>query len=365
MMLVKEKKMQTLQFLYEENLKNHSFIDRKLIIEHKKAILYGPRKSGKTHVIVDHLRHYEKGRFLYIDWMDDRIDKAEIIEHLNAFIHKNAIRLLVIEHFDFSFELPKVEEIILSTMLTCKVLAGFQKYTLYPLDFEEFLAFEKKHSNIEHLFNVFTNYGTFAHLLQSNESDHAKMVQEMLHLILQDSNAYLIYKRFCELQSHKVSLFQIYNHLKSFTKISKDKLYAITADLIDQKLLFLVEKFNQPNAAKKVYLIDFTFKNALSFKKDFIRHFENMVYLELMKRGKTVYYEEGIDFYLPEESLAILCVGFAPKEMIEMRLQKLLPTFWSLHVKRIEVVTLSSESAQDIEGLSFTILPFWEWALQL
>lgn len=357
--------MQTLQFLYEENLKNHFFVDRKLTIEHKKVILYGPRKSGKTHVIIDYLSRYEKERYLYIDWTDDRIEKAEIIEHINTFVRKNAIRLLVIEHFDFSFELPKVEEIILSTILTCKDLAGYQKYLLYPLDFEEFLAFEKKHSNIEHLFNTYTNYGTFAHLIQNNESEHTKAVQEMLHLILPDANAYLIYKRFCELQSHKVSLFQVYNHLKAFTKISKDKLYAATAELVDQKLLFFIEKFNQPNAAKKVYLIDFTFKNALSFKKDFIRHFENMVFLELMKRGKTVYYEENIDFYLPDESLAVLCVGFATKEMIEIKLQKLLPSFWSLHVKKIEVVTLSSESAQDIEGLSFTILPFWEWALQL
>ena len=90
-----------------------------------------------------------------------------------------------------------------------------------------------------------------------------------------------------------------------------------------------------------------------------------MVFLELIKRDKKIFYEEGIDFYLPEESLAILCVGFATTEAIEMRLQKLLPTFWSLHVKRVEVVTLSSESAKDIEGLSFSIFPFWEWALQL
>ena len=40
-------------------------------------------------------------------------------------------------------------------------------------------------------------------------------------------------------------------------------------------------------------------------------------------------------------------------------------SFWALHVKRIEVVTLSSESAKDIEGFSFSIAPFWEWALQL
>ncbi|WP_263833944.1 ATP-binding protein [Sulfurospirillum oryzae] len=357
--------MQTLQTLYEANFKNSLFFDRKITIGSKKTILHGPRKSGKSHLIIDHLSHYEKGSYLYIDFSDDRIEPHLVAENLPLFLQKNRIQLLVIEHFDFSFDLPKVEEILITTTFTCKTLQGYEELTLYPLDFEEFISFDKKHSNIEHLFNLFANNGTFPQIVQSVEQDYQRQMQSMLHLILNDATTFLIYKRLCELQSTKVSLFQIYNHLKAFTKISKDKLYAITAELIDQKLLFFVEKYNQPSSSKKVYPIDFALKDALTFKKDFLKRFENMVFLELIKRGKKVYYEEGIDFYLPEESLAILCVGFATTEAIEIKLQKLLPTFWSLHVKRIEVVTLSSESAKDIEGFSFSIAPFWEWSLQL
>ena len=357
--------MQTLQILYETTFKNSFFFDRKIIINRKKTILYGPRKSGKSHLIIDHLRHYEKGSYLYIDFSDDRIEPHLVAENLPLFVKKNPIKLLAIEHFDFSFELPNVDEIIIATSFSSKQLAGFDTHTLYPLDFEEFISFDKKHSNIENLFNLYTNHGTFPQIVQSIEQDIHKQMQQMLHVTLNDPTTFLIYKRFCELQSTKVSLFQIYNHLKVFTKISKDKLYAITAELLDQKLLFFVEKQGQPNAAKKVYPIDFALKDALTFKKDFLKRFENMVFLELIKRNKNVFYEEGIDFYLPDESLAILCVGFATTEAIEMKLQKLLPTFWALHIKRIEVVTLSSESAKDIEGFSFSILPFWEWALQL
>lgn len=357
--------MQTLQALYETSYKNSLFLDRKITITHKKTILYGPRKSGKSHLIIDHISHYEKGSYLYIDFSDDRIEPHLVAENLLIFVQKNRIKLLVIEHFDFSFDLPKVDEILLTTNFSSKTLHGYDALSLYPLDFEEFISFDKKHSNIEHLFNLFTNHGTFPQIVQSVELDYQRQMQTMLHLILNETTTFLIYKRLCELQSTKISLFQIYNHLKGFTKISKDKLYAITADLIDQKLLFFVEKYNQPTSAKKVYPIDFALKDALTFKKDFLKRFENMVFLELIKRGKTVYYEEGIDFYIPDESLAVLCVGFATTEAIEMKLQKLLPTFWALHVKRIEVVTLSSESAKDIEGFSFSIAPFWEWSLQL
>jgi len=355
--------MQTLQILYETHHKNTLFFDRKVSITDKKTILYGPRKSGKTHLIIDHLSHYAKEQVLYIDFSDVRINPSLVAEHLPFFLKQHPIVLLVLEHFDFSFSVPHVSEIIVTTPYVSNTLEGFSKVSLYPLDFEEFIAFDKKHSNIEHLFNLYANYGTFPHIVQGIEQDHHRHMQAFLHLTLEPT-ALSIFTRFCELQSSKISLFQIYTYLKTFTKISKDKLYAITHDLINQQLLFLVEKFQQPNAAKKVYQIDFALKNALTFKKDFLKRFENMVFLELMKRGKNVYYEEGIDFYIPDDALAIICVGFVPQEVIERKIQKLLPSLWALHVKRIEVVTLSSESALAIEGMSFSISPFWEWALQ-
>lgn len=357
--------MQTLEILYESTFKNTVFFDRKINIKNKKTLLLGPRKSGKSHLIVDHLRHYEKGSYLYIDFLDDRVESSAIKDNLLPFIKKHPIKLLVIEHFDFSFELPDVEEIVIATTFTCKELHGFSTLTLYPLDFEEFIAFDKKHSNIEHLFNLFANHGTFPHIIQLSESNHHRVMQEMLHIILQDHTTFLLYKRFCELQSTKVSLFQIYNQLKPTMKISKDKLYLLTAKLIDEKLLFLVEKYGQPNAAKKVFPIDFALKNALTFKKDFLKRFENMVFLELAKRGKEIFYEEAIDLYIPKERLAIFCIAFATDEIIQNKMKKILSTLKSLHVKKVQIITLGNEEDFVLDTINFSMLPFWDWALQL
>ena len=136
--------MQTLQAFYETHYKNNLFFDRKIIIEHKKTILYGPRKSGKSHLIIDHIGHYEKGSYLYIDFSDDRVEPHLVAENLPLFIQKNRIKLLVIEHFNFSFELPIVDEILLTTSYSSHELEGYEKLTLYPLDFEEFISFDKK-----------------------------------------------------------------------------------------------------------------------------------------------------------------------------------------------------------------------------
>lgn len=357
--------MQTLELLYETIYKNNSFFDRKQSITQKKTILYGPRKSGKTHLIIDHLSHYEKGSFLYIDFSDDRLEKGLLEENLSSFIKKHPIKLLVIEHFDFSFALPKINEIILSTIFTCKDLEGFSKLTLYPLDFEEFIAFDKKHSNIEHIFNLFANHGTFPQIVQYTESDHHRAMQDMLHGMLKDETAFHIYKRFCELQSTKVTLFQIYNQLKSTMKISKDKLYAITSTLIEQKLLFLVEKQGQPSAARKVFQVDFALKNAMTFKKDFLKRFENMIFLELLKRDKTIFYDDFIDLYLPDEQLAIFCIPFATDEVIQSKMKKLTHALKSLHVNKVEIITLGNEESFVLDTIHFSMLPFWDWALQL
>ncbi len=43
-------------------------------------------------------------------------------------------------------------------------------------------------------------------------------------------------------------------------------------------MLFLIEKYGSPKSSKKLFLIDFALKNALTFKKEFLKRFENMVF---------------------------------------------------------------------------------------
>lgn len=130
-------------------------------------------------------------------------------------------------------------------------------------------------------------------------------------------------------------------------------------------MLFFVQKFDQPRAAKKVYLIDFAIKNALSFKKDFLKRFENMIFLEMLKRDKDIFYAENIDFYIPLENSAVLSIPFLPPQMIKTKLLKMKNLINSLSIKHVQIVTLGNEDSFENEGVLYEILPFWEWALQL
>ena len=353
--------MEILENLYDIKHKNNHYHERKLSINSKRTLINGVKKSGKTSLIIDYLSNFIQDEILYIDLKDTRVDTKEIAKKLKNFLLDKPIKILIIENFDNSFELPKVEEII----LTCKGnIEGFETLTLYPLDFEEFISFEVRHSNIEHIFQLYANTGSYPQvILNSSNSVHWSM-QEMLHVMINDSTEFEIFKKFSEAQGSKISLFQIYNQLKSTIKISKDSLYKKVKKLEDEKMLFLIQKYNSPKSSKKLFLIDFALKNALTFKKEFLKRFENMVFLELMKKGYKIYYSDFIDLYIPEKNYGVLCTPFLPQEMIKLRLQKILSHVKELGVKKIDIVTVGNEGEFWLKNTKCSILPFWDWALQ-
>ena len=353
--------MEILEYLYDIKHKNNHFFTRKLSITSKKTIINGVKKSGKTSLIIDYLQNFSQREILYIDLNDTRVYKKDIAKNLYSFIKKNPIKILVIENFDNSFDLPETQEII----LTCKdSLEGFDMLTLYPLDFEEFISFETRHSNIEHIFELYANTGSYPQvILNSSNSVHWSM-QEMLHIMIKDNLEFEIFKKFSEAQSSKVSLFQIYNQIKPNIKISKDSHYRKVKKLQEEKMLFFVEKHGSSRSSKKLFLIDFALKNALTFKKEFLKRFENMVFLELMKKGYTIYYTDFIDLYMPSSNYGVLCIPFLPQEMIKLKLQKMLLHVKELGLKKIDIVTIGNEGEFWLKNIKCSIVPFWDWALQ-
>jgi hypothetical protein len=356
--------MQSLEYLYEIKNKNTIYFDRKVSISSKNTIINGVKKSGKTHLVRDFLTHFEQINILYIDLNDERIEKKRVVQNLEKFIQSKPIEILVIENFDFSFALPKVSHIILTCNSNYQPIKGFETITLFPLDFEEFISFDKKHFNIEHLFNLYTTFGTFPSLILENNSESIFKIQEMLRSMFDDKVEFLIFKKFTESQGNKISLFQVYNQLKTSIKISKDNLYNKVKKLEDEKMLFFVEKFLSPKANKKVFLIDFAIKSALTFKKDFLRNFENIVFLELLKRDEKIYYTDLIDLYNDEKNYAIFCIPFLTEDFIEIKLNKILSHLKELHIKKVDIVTIGNEGGFLLENIECTILPFWDWALQ-
>jgi len=356
--------MNLLETLYEIKLKNSFFYDRKTRIIAKKTLLLGPKKSGKTHLIVDYLQNFDSDEYLYIDFDDVRVNYADINQKkLQDFIDKNRIKLLVLENFNLSFAPPIAQEIIITNDNRDTKIKSFDSIHLYPLDFEEFIAFDKRHFNVEQLFSIYSKRGGIPEVVLHNERNFQGEFQKISRELFESKNEFLVFKKFCELQSTKISLFQIYNQLKSEMKISKDFLYSFTANLYSRELLFYIEKYRQKKSAKKIYIFDFALKNGLTFKKDFLKRFENMVFLELFKRVKDIYYTDRIEFFIPSKKTAIIPSPFTPLEALKGKMKRALKHLESLHVESVDIITIGNESEFYLENIRFRQLPFWEWAL--
>jgi len=356
--------MNLLETLYGAKLKNSLFYDRKIKITHKKTLLLGPRKSGKTHLVIDYLQNFDASEYLYIDFDDVRVDKSEIdYLKLKNFIVKNSIKLLILENFDLSFEIPPVDEIIITSTDKALHVENFERLFLYPLDFEEFIAFNKKFISAEQLFNIYSNRGSLAEIILFGEENYLARLQRIARELFDSRLEYLIFKKFCQLQSTKASLFQIYNQLKTKIKISKDLLYNVSKKLQNSEIIFFLEKYGHEKATKKIYLFDFAIKNALTYKKDFLKRFENMVFAELYKKNEKLFYSDYLDFYIPQKNEGIICSPFTPIENLKPRLEKYEEHFSSLGVENIKIITIGNEEKFSIKDINFEQITFWDWAL--
>ncbi len=348
-----------LDMLYEQEFKKIVFNARKQQIYSKKSILIGPRRSGKSYMIFDRLSQLQKDEFLYIDFDDIRVDKEFIKSNLENFLKNKPIKVLVIENFDFSFKPPLCEEIILTTIHDTS-FDDFVTQKIYPLDFEEFISFTKSQINIKNLFNQYASFGTLPEIVIKDKTNFIKDMQLLIKSLFPNSIEFEIFKEFAISQGLKLSQFQIFNKIKQRHKISKDKFYSFAKELQKQQMVFLIEKFQSPTSPKKIFLIDFAIKSALSFKKDFITRFENIIFLELLKRDKELFYTDDINFYIPKEKKAILVYPFLLLEAIIKKIDRL-----TLHdIEIVQIITLEFEDSFEKDGIKYEIIPFWNWALQ-
>lgn len=352
--------METLEYFYNIEFRKIDYLARKKHITKTNTIIYGPRFSGKSYMLFDLLSNIEPTEYLFLDFNDFRFDKN--LNDLENFIEKNNIKVLAIDNFDYSIDLPK-KTINIITSNTLVNLKGYKKVNLLPLDFEEYISFDNKHQNITHIFNEYLKNTTFLNMLHTPKHKLIKKLQDNIKLFTNSELELEILKIFFLNCGLKLSLFQVFNLLKDKMKISKDKFYEITNLLEEKQYIFFVEKYNQPKSAKKIYALDYNIKLALSFEKNLSITFENMIFLELLKRGKKVFYTDFLTFYKPSKNLGIISIAFGDIEIIEKKINKIYKHLHEDKITKIYIITIAQEANFNTKEIKCEVLPFWKWAV--
>ncbi len=354
--------MTTLEACYELDFSKVEFLERKARITHPKTIIIGPPKCGKSYLIYDYLSGFDTQDYLYIDLFDFKNSHEEITVHLTAFIKKNNIKVLVLENFDFSFELPLCDSIIL-TLTHEKKQFGFKQLLLMPLDFEEFLLHDHRHQNTTNSFNYFLKYGNLPEIINQEEHKKLKRLQEILKLHCYDTTKLEILKLFIVAIDEKKSINQLFITLKKMQKISKDKFYETTKEFEENKIIYFISKYQQPKATKKIYIYNHAFLTAVTHTKKFKNEFSNLIFLELVKNHQKIYYHDYIDFYIPTTKTALLALPFFNHLVMNSLKRKLFSTLEELNVKRLYIITIGNSETFFSNKVEVTVLPFYEWAL--
>lgn len=353
--------MNLLEYFQNQHPKSENYVTRKRHLPHNGDVnLFGVRSSGKTAMVLDLLSDEEDETSLYIDLQDPNLIFTTLnVRTLQKYIDKEGITLLVLDHYtqDMLPHFPNVERLIVISRIPLQD-ADLSPVELFPLDYEEFLAFEASSAQ-NRGFNHFLRSGTLPLLARSQKnptltlktffySSFSPSEQKLLLILAQHHTKHL-------------TIHQIYTIAKEKFKLSKDWLYKTMKHFVEEKLVLFIED-RYEKSGKKMLLFDFAFAKYLTMGQPFILQFDTMIALALMKHHIEVQ-TLGIHGYITNKNELIIPAPFESEESLWVKSQNKFSLYKKYGIEKVSIITVANAYEYSIEKLHFEALPFNEWVV--
>jgi len=226
---------------------------------------------------------------------------------------------------------------LLSTEIATSLRGRTITYEIFPFSFKEYLKFQgieinfnssKSLSFIKNALSTYLKDGGFAETIGEDSTISRKILSDYLELIVYKdiveryniSNRSLlkVLNKYCFTNiATLVSFNKLYNEFKSLGyKLSKDTIFQYVSYLEDAYTLFTVPIYRnsikeEQRNPKKVYAIDNGFKKIYDYAidKDMGKLYENLVFLHLRAKTKSIYYfkeKQQVDFYAKLDDKEVL-----------------------------------------------------------
>jgi len=166
-------------------------------------------------------------------------------------------------------------------------------------------------------------------------------------------------------------------------QVSGETLYRYLQHLEEAFMLVAVPFYSKSERVRnrhyrKVYAVDWALAGSVAPGEgiDLSRRLENLVYVELRRRGYDVYYyrtRKGyeIDFVaVPRKPLAAgrrlfqVCYRFGDSEVRRRELRGLAETLDFLKIAQATVLTGNEEKSVTVDGHHVNVVPTWQWLLE-
>ena len=398
-------------------------------VNSKKIVaLTGVRRSGKTFQLYNVIRKLIKQKIglsniLYFNFEDERIDKDTFIlndiiesyQELYPDINTGSCYFLfdeiqningwekfvrrIYEQVSKNIFITGSNSKMLSREIATSLRGRSINYEIYPLNFKEYLNFldieinfnsTKSNSAMVNAFEKFLSGGGFPELISVDSGIKNKVLQEYFNvMIFRDLierygiTQTEILKYFCKRvignSSKEFSVNKIYNEIKSQGyKISKDTIYEFQNYVESVYLAFFIPRYShsivkQEFSRKKVYSIDNGLAASIDifFMKNKGTTLENLVFLELIKSGRKVFYYSNnyeCDFLLAENekiSDAIqVCFDTGDADTKKREERGLLTVCREFKLKKGLILTIYGEEKYTIDGITIEIVPAYKYVLK-
>lgn len=359
-------------------------------------IITGIRRCGKS-TLLQQINRTSGERTLYLNFEDPRLAGFDISDfnRLQELIEEQQINSLFfdeIQNIDLwenyvRFRLDERYRVVitgsnasmLSSELGTKLTGRHISIELFPFSYSEYLEFTNGQADIATA-GRYLEQGGFPEMIKTGMPE--VLMQAFNDIVLRDIALRHNVKNTQTLL--QLAVFLISNTGKLITGNSLRKLFSIGSSssimeylgyFSDAYLCFYVPRFSYSQKVqvvnpKKVYTVDsgLVQVNSLSFSQDKGRLLENMVFMQLRRKTRNIYYfaeKNKCDLVVFERSkvpvLYQVCWQL-DSETLDREIKGLTEAMEFFNLKEGKIVTYNQADSFTIGNRIITAIPFFEWA---
>lgn len=385
--------------------------------------LTGIRRSGKSTLLLQEISSLKKKKIkpeqiLFINFEDPRL--IELLDDKGLEIIFKAYKELIYNKGEIFLFLDEIQNVknweqwvrtkyelkeaniyitgssskLLSKEIATSLSGRTIQIEVFPLSFKEFLFFKNiniktkleiinSETTIKKYFNEYLIEGGFPKIVNlDSENKKELLINYFNTIILKDivsrhnlRDEEKIKKVSYYLLSNITKLYSI-NNIKKLANISLEATSRYIEYLKEVYLIFELNKFDyslkkQENSLKKIYTIDIGLANKIAFKfsQDFGRLLENLVFIELKRNNKEIYYHKNkyeCDFLIKDGlkiTKAIQVTQELNHENKKRELKGLLEAMNNHNLEKGLILTQEEEDEISIDNKIIEIKPIWKWLL--
>ena len=376
-------------------------------------IIAGIRRCGKS-TLMEHIRQQRKENDYVINFDDNRLtrftasdfeklfeafhelyepqktwyfDEIQIIDGWEKFVRR-------LHNEGHKIFITGSNATMLSMELGSSLTGRYIQTALFPFSFYEYLKLKnipfhttsiysgKETTNIRKAFSDYLIRGGFPEYLITENSNFLKTLYEnivfrdvVVRYNIRNTKAVLEMVHFLVSNiSREIS----YNTLKNILNISNAASVKEYIGYFENSyLLFTLNKFDfsrkkQIANPKKIYVIDTGLANAVSFQfsENFGRQLENLVYIELRRRNKEIFFHRGkfeCDFLCMERGKVIEAIQVTRSvddaSVLKREINGLTEAMNMHGLSEGKIITDDEEGELQQNNMVIKIMPAWKWLL--